>query len=78
VEFVAGSSSGGVFPVLAGKIIDEGGLVYGAVMNPDLTVSHSDAGDMQGIERMRGSKYVQSELYASFEDVKYELGRAGK
>ena len=77
-EFVGGSSSGGVFPVLAGKIIDEGGLVYGAVMNPDLTVSHTDAGDMQGIERMRGSKYVQSELYASFEEVKYELGEGRK
>ena len=77
-EFMAGSSSGGVFPVLAQKIIDGDGVVYGAVMNPDLTVSHTDASDMQGVERMRGSKYVQSELYASFEDVKYELGEGRK
>lgn len=77
-EFMAGSSSGGVFPVLAQKIIDGDGVVYGAVLNPDLTVSHTDASDMQGVERMRGSKYVQSELYASFEEVKYELGEGRK
>ncbi len=77
-EFMEGSSSGGVFPVLAGKVLGEAGTVYGAVMNPDLTVSHTDASDMQGVERMRGSKYVQSELYASFEDVKYELAEGHK
>lgn len=77
-EFMKQSSSGGLFPILAGKVIDEGGSVYGAVMNSDLTVSHADASDMQGVEKMRGSKYVQSELYASFEDVKYELGEGRK
>lgn len=77
-EFMKQSSSGGLFPILAGKVIDEGGSVYGAVMNSDLTVSHADASDMQGVEKMRGSKYVQSELYASFEDVKYELEEGRK
>lgn len=77
-EFMEGSSSGGVFPALASKVNGEGGVVYGAVMNPDLTVSHADACDAQGVERMRGSKYVQSELYASFEDVKYELSEGRK
>lgn len=69
-DYLKGSSSGGVFPALARNVVDDGGVVYGAVMNPDLVVSHTDAEDMDGIERMRGSKYVQSELYASFEDVK--------
>lgn len=77
-QFMEESSSGGVFPVLAEKVIEDSGIVYGAVMNPDLTVSHTDACDMHGIEPMRGSKYVQSELYASFEDVKYELGKGRK
>ena len=72
-QFMEKSSSGGVFPVLASEVISQGGTVYGAVLNPDLTVSHTDASDMQGVEKMRGSKYVQSELYASFEEVKYEL-----
>lgn len=77
-KFMENSSSGGVFPVLANKVLGGNGVVYGAVMNSDLTVSHTDACDMQGIERMRGSKYVQSDLYASYEDVKYELGEGRK
>jgi coenzyme F420-reducing hydrogenase beta subunit len=72
------SSSGGIFPVLASEVVCQGGTVYGAVLNQDLTVSHTDTSDMQGVERMRGSKYVQSELYASFEDVKYELSQGRK
>ena len=77
-QFIEKSSSGGIFPVLASEVTGQGGTVYGAVLNPDLTVSHTDASDMQGVERMRGSKYVQSELYASFEDVKYELSEGRK
>ena len=77
-QFMEKSSSGGIFPVLASEVTGQGGTVYGAVLNPDLTVSHTDASDMQGVERMRGSKYVQSELYASFEDVKYELSEGRK
>ena len=68
-EYVKGSSSGGVFPALAQKIIEAGGVVYGAVLEQDLKVVHTEAADMDGVERMRGSKYVQSELYAAFEDV---------
>lgn len=77
-QFMERSSSGGIFPVLASEVVCQGGTVYGAVLNQDLTVSHTDTSDMQGVERMRGSKYVQSELYASFEDVKYELSQGRK
>lgn len=69
-EFVDGSSSGGVFPALAKAVIDEGGVVFGAVMEPDLTVSHTEAETMDEVQRMRGSKYVQSDLYSVFFDVK--------
>lgn len=72
-EYVDGSSSGGVFPALAEAVVNDGGTVYGAVINPDMTVGHTEADDMAGVERMRGSKYVQSDLYAVFEDVKAVL-----
>lgn len=65
-----GSSSGGVFPSLAERIIEKGGVVYGAVLNDDMSVGHMDSEDMEGVERMRGSKYVQSDLYSVFEEVK--------
>lgn len=72
-QHVPGSSSGGVFPALAEQVISEGGVVFGAVVNDDMTVGHAEACDMAGVEKMRGSKYVQSDLYASYEDVRYWL-----
>ena len=75
---IDGSSSGGVFPALAELILAEGGVVFGAVVNDDMSVSHAEAYDMAGVEKMRGSKYVQSDLYASYEDVRYWLQEGRK
>ena len=77
-QYVTDSSSGGVFPALAEQIIADGGVVIGAVLNDDMTVGHAEAYDMPGVEKMRGSKYVQSDLYASYEDVRYWLSEGRK
>lgn len=71
--FPEGSSSGAVFPYVARKVIEDSGVVYGAVLNNDMTVGHTDACDMKGVEMMRDSKYVQSDLYGTFEEVKEHL-----
>ena len=68
-EFLEGSSSGGVFPALAREIIQSGGVVFGAVMNNDMTVGHVVAERMDQVELMRGSKYVQSDPYATYEEA---------
>ena len=67
------SSSGGVFPELAAKIISQGGKVYGAAFDEDFNVIQKEADNLQEIEAFRGSKYVQSELFSTFEDIKYDL-----
>ena len=72
-EFMAGSSSGGVFPYLAGRVAEGGGVVFGAVMNDDMTVGHAEAETVAEVDSMRGSKYVQSDLYSVFEDVRNYL-----
>ena len=72
------SSSGGVFPYLAGKVIDEGGAVFGAVLNDDMTVGHAEAETLAEVCVMRGSKYVQSDLYSVFEDAKQYLSQGRK
>ena len=69
-EYVSGSSSGGVFPYLAGKVIEDGGCVFGAAMQSDMTVGHTDVSDLQGLESLRGSKYVQSDMYSAYQEVK--------
>lgn len=75
--FIEGSSSGGVFPSLAAEVLEQGGTVYGAVINEDMTVGHADAEVFSDVEKMRGSKYVQSDLYSVFEEIKEKLS-AGK
>lgn len=71
------SSSGGVFPALAEKVIEQGGVVFGALMGSDHIVCHEEAETMQQVARMCGSKYVQSDLYSTYADAKdyLEAGR---
>ena len=77
-EYVEKSSSGGVFPALAKVVIDQGGVVFGAVMESDMIVGHAEAETMEQVQRMRGSKYVQSDPYSSFADAKEYLKEGRK
>lgn len=72
------SSSGGVFPKIAADVIAQGGKVYGAAFDEDFNVIHKEADNLQEIEAFMGSKYVQSELFSTFEDIKYDLEEGRK
>lgn len=72
------STSGGVFPIIAEDILSQGGVVYGASMNEDMLVEHIEVNDISGLDRIRGSKYVQSELYSIFEEIKDYLSDGRK
>ena len=54
-----GSSSSGIFYVVAKKIIEMGGVVFGAVFDRD-SVVHKSAHNLHELEKIRKSKYVQS------------------
>jgi len=54
------SSSGGIFTLIAEKVIENGGVVFGAGFNENFEVIHSCIDNKKNIERFRGSKYVQS------------------
>lgn len=72
------SSSGGVFTVLAEKIIDEGGIVFGAKFNENWEVVHGYTTTRDGLAAFRGSKYVQSSIGNSFSDAKSFLKQGKK
>lgn len=76
-ENVKGPSSGGIFPELAEAVLADGGIVFGAVMESDMKVGHAEAETMEDVQRMRGSKYVQSDLYSVLAEVReyIESGR---
>lgn len=64
------SSSGGVFTILAEKIIDEGGVVFGAKFNENWEVIHDYTETKDGVTAFRGSKYVQSWIGNTYKLVK--------
>ena len=64
------SSSGGFFSLLARHVLEQGGAVFGAALDEDMTARHVCARTVDELAPMRGSKYVQSDLGGSFSQVK--------
>lgn len=68
------SSSGGIFFTFAKKIIENDGFVCGAVYDGDFcSVRHVLTNDIETVEKMRGSKYVQSDKKKVFSQIKEKL-----
>lgn len=58
----ANSSSGGAFTLFASHILEMGGIVYGAEMDENIHVKHIGVDSYDGLQKLRGSKYVQSNI----------------
>lgn len=57
------SSSGGFFTALSHYVLNKGGVVFGAKITADFQhVVHDYAEDIADLEKLRGSKYVQSDI----------------
>lgn len=56
------SRSGGVFIALSDYILNQGGIIYGARLNEDFTVSHNRAENKEQRDEFKGSKYIQSDM----------------
>lgn len=64
------SSSGGVFTLLAEKVISKGGVVFGARFDEDFNVRHDYTETVEGLAKFRGSKYLQSRMLDSYINAK--------
>lgn len=67
------SSSGGVFSVLAREVINRGGRVYGAAFDSDFALRHVGVDNLQDLQKLRGSKYVQSRIGTTYQDIRAQL-----
>ncbi|MBO5408666.1 MAG: Coenzyme F420 hydrogenase/dehydrogenase, beta subunit C-terminal domain [Clostridia bacterium] len=57
------SSSGGIFTILAEDVISRGGTVFGAAFCDDFqAVRHIAVSTVEALEKLRGSKYVRSDV----------------
>ncbi|WP_022760619.1 Coenzyme F420 hydrogenase/dehydrogenase, beta subunit C-terminal domain [Butyrivibrio sp. AD3002] len=67
------SASGGVFSALAHAFIKSGGFISGAIAkqeNGSFVIEHIVGNDNDSLEKMQGSKYVQSNSFVAFPRIK--------
>ncbi len=72
------SSSGGMFSALADYVTGSGGAVCGCIFDENFMAVHTVTEKTAVIEKMRGSKYVQSDTADSFTEVKARLEKGQK
>lgn len=72
------STSGGFFFSVAEKFIEENGYVCGCIWNDDMKAIHIVSNKINDIKKMRGSKYVQSDLGDTFFKIKELLEKGNK
>lgn len=67
------SSSGGAFSIVARAALERGGVVYGHAFVSPTKVECVRIDDAADLHRLRGSKYVQSDMGAIMRDVLVDL-----
>ena len=70
IKYRIKSSSGGIFYLLAERVINENGFVFGAAINEYGEVRHVCVDKMSLLDSIIGSKYVQSDIGNSYALVK--------
>ena len=64
------SSSGGIFTLVAERVIARDGAVFGATFNDQFEVEHVFVETKEDLGQLRGSKYVQSKIGNSYKKAK--------
>lgn len=74
-ELLEGSASGGGSTLLAQRMLERGGVVFGAVFDEAFLVYHGRIENMAELERFQGSKYPQSAVGDVYRQTKALLER---
>ena len=64
------SSSGGIFPIIAEKILNNKGIVIGATFDENNKLIHQAITKKEELIKLKGSKYLQSNLNNIFQFIK--------
>lgn len=68
------TTSGGVATLISKECLGMNGVVYGAAFcTENKKVCHIRVSDIEGLDQIKGSKYVQSELGDTYKNVKKDL-----
>ncbi len=72
------SSSGGIFTLIAEKLLEEGGVVAGVAWDEQFHPHHVMCDNVNDLEKLRGSKYSQSNTGDIYRIIKHELSTGRK
>lgn len=67
------SSSGGVASAIAEQVVADGGVAYGCAFEAPFAFRHVRCSTPAELSRLRGSKYVQSDLRGTFRAIRQDL-----
>ena len=67
------SSSGGIFSLFAEEVFKRGGVVCGAAYNDEFLVEHIIIDKAEDLDKLRGSKYLQSDTKKVYKEIKAKL-----
>ena len=67
------SSSGGIFTLIAEEIISKNGVVYGAAFDNEFSLRHIRVDNVNDLEKLRTSKYLQSTIGDTYKECKKDL-----
>lgn len=77
-DLTKGCTSGGVATALSLRTIQNGGVVYGAAFVPHYGVKHIRVDDEGDLEKLKGSKYVESHITSEiYQSIRADL-KSGK
>lgn len=72
------SSSGGLASVISSFVVENGGYVFGAVYEDNLNVRHIEVSNIEGLKRIKESKYTHSSIGDSYKNAKKLLNNNKK
>ncbi len=72
------SSSGGIAYVLAAYMLEQQGVVFGAVYNENMDIVHQMVDDKEELWRLQGSKYAQSRINKTYQQAEQCLKNGRK
>lgn len=71
--YLTRASSGGAFGVMARYVLMRNGIVFGACMDNAYNINYIGVEKVEDLQRLHGSKYVQSYINMTYRKVKEEL-----
>ena len=69
------ATSGGIFSSIAKYILENKGVVCGAIYDKDLKVVHTIVDNIEDLNKINGSKYTQSDMKDNFRKIKEYLDK---